>query len=69
MADESEKLMFQVLPRMDSNISELRDGVWELKGRMTHVEEGFAGVNRRIDGLEAPLDRIERRFELTDAAR
>jgi hypothetical protein len=34
---------------------------------MTSVEEGLAGVNRRLDRLEVRVDRIEKRLELSDA--
>jgi len=47
-------------------IEPMRDDVRDLKVRVTAVEEGLAGVNRRIDRLEARLDRIDRRLELVD---
>jgi hypothetical protein len=34
---------------------------------MTSVEEGLAGVNRRLDRLEVRVERIEKRLELSDA--
>jgi hypothetical protein len=45
------------------------DDVRDLKVRMTAVEEGLAGVNRRLDRHETRLDRIERRMDLTDDAK
>jgi len=50
-------------------IEPMRDDVRDLKVRVTAVEEGLAGVNRRIDRLEARQDRIERRLELVDDLR
>jgi hypothetical protein len=34
--------------------------------RLTAVEEGMAGINRRVDRVETRLDRIEKRRELVD---
>ncbi len=47
-------------------IEPMRDDVRDLKVRVTAVEEALAGVNRRIDRLEAWQDRTERRLELVD---
>jgi hypothetical protein len=33
---------------------------------MTGVEQNLAGVQRRIDRLEWPLERVERRLDLVD---
>jgi predicted nucleic acid-binding Zn-ribbon protein len=55
------------MPRFDRKLNDLTDDVRELKVRMTGVEEGLAGVNRRIDRAEDRLSRIERRLELSDA--
>ena len=38
----------------------------DLKLRVTNVEEGLAGVHRRLDRTDARLDRIERRLDLAD---
>jgi len=35
---------------------------------MTAVKENIANLNRHADRLKAPIDRIERRLELTDTA-
>jgi hypothetical protein len=69
MADEPDNLMLVMLRRIDSTVAETREDIRELKVRMTHVEEGLAGVNRRIDRVELRLDRIERRLDLADAPR
>ncbi len=68
MADEPDNLVLQMLRRIDAKLDRLTDDVQDLKMRMTHVEEGLAGVNRRLDRLEMRVDRIERRLELTDAS-
>jgi predicted nuclease with TOPRIM domain len=66
MADEPDNLTLLLLRRIDTNVAEMRDDIQDLKIRMTHVEEGLAGVNRRLDRLDVRVDRLERRLELAD---
>ncbi|MBV9741117.1 MAG: hypothetical protein JOZ30_15885 [Hyphomicrobiales bacterium] len=66
MADEPERLLLRQLPRMDEKLDRLIDDVHDVKVRLTAVEEGLAGVNRRVDRVETRLDRIEKRLELVD---
>jgi predicted nucleic acid-binding Zn-ribbon protein len=51
---------------MDQKLDRLIDDVSALKVRVTSVEEGLAGVNRRLDRFEARMDRVERRLDLAD---
>ena len=67
MADEPESLLLRPLRRMDEKLDRLIDDVHDVKLRLTVVEEGLAGVNRRVDRGETRLDRIEKRLELVDA--
>ena len=67
MAGEPDNLMLVMLRRIDETTQRTRDDILDLKVRVTAVEEGLAGVNRRLDRLEARVDRIERRLELSDA--
>ena len=67
MADEPENVMLVLLRRMDAKLDRVIEDVQDLKVRMTHVEEGLAGVNRRLDRLEQRADRIERRLDLVEA--
>ncbi len=69
MADEPDNLVLHMLRRMDVKLDRLIDDVYDLKVRMTHVEEGLAGIHRRMDRLEVRVDRIERRLELADEPR
>jgi predicted nucleic acid-binding Zn-ribbon protein len=55
-----------LLRRMGAKLDRLQDDVADLKVRMTSVEEGLAGVNRRLDRLDARVDRIERRLDLAE---
>jgi archaellum component FlaC len=67
MAEQIDSILLEYMRRFDRKLNDLTDDVRELKVRMTGVEEGLAGVNRRIDRLEDRLTRIERRLELSDA--
>ena len=66
MADEPESLLLLHLRRMDEKLDRLIDDVHDVKLRLTAVEEGLAGVNRRVDRVETRLDRIEKRLDLVD---
>jgi archaellum component FlaC len=68
MAGEPENVVLILLRRIDERTERMSDDLQDLKIRMTSVEEGLAGVNRRLDRLDGRVDRIERRLELTDAA-
>ena len=56
-----------LLSRMEERIDRLIDDVQDLKVRVTHVEEGLAGINRRLDRMDQRVERIERRLDLVDA--
>jgi archaellum component FlaC len=43
------------------------DDMRDIKVRMTNAEEALAGVNRRLDRLDARLERIEKRLDLVQA--
>lgn len=54
------------LTRIETRLDRLVDDGQDVKVRMTHVEEGLAGVNRRIDRIDARMERIERRLDLVE---
>ena len=64
---EPDNLVLQLLRRMDAKLDRVIDDVHDLKVRVSAVEEGLAGVHRRLDRLDVRVDRIERRFDLVDA--
>ena len=64
MAEEPENFVLQYLRRIDTKLDRLIEDVQDLKVRMTAVQEGFAGVNRRLDRLDARVERPERRTDL-----
>ena len=66
MVDQPDNLVLAMLRKMDSKMDRIVDDLGDLKVRMTHVEEGLAGVNRRLDRLEVRVDRIDKRLDLVD---
>ena len=66
MATEPENVVLTLLCRIDERTERMADDLQDLKVRVTSVEEGLAGVNRRLDRLESRMERVERRLELTD---
>lgn len=55
------------LSQMEERIDRLINDVQDLKVRTTHVGEGLAGINRRLDRMDQRVERIERRLDLVDA--
>ena len=66
MAEEPDNLTLVYLRRLDPKMDRVLEDVQDLKVRMTHVEEGLAGVNRRLDRMDTRPDKVERRLELVD---
>ena len=66
MADEPDNIVLVMLRRIDQRTERMADDLQDIKVRMTSVEEGLAGVNRRIDRLEQRVERIERRLDPVD---
>ena len=66
MAGQPDNLVLEMLRRVDGKLDRVIDDLGDLKIRTTHVEEGLAGVNRRLDRIETRVDRIEKRLDLTD---
>ena len=67
MANEPDNIVLVMLRKIDQRTERMADDLQDLKMRVTAVEEGLAGVNRRLDRLEVRVERIEKRLELTDA--
>lgn len=67
MTDQPDNIVLAILRKIDQRTERMADDLQDLKTRVTAVEEGLAGVNRRLDRLEIRVDRIERRLELSDA--
>ncbi len=67
MAEEPDSLVLRLLRKIDERTDRMEQDLRDVKIRLTAVEEGIAGINRRIDRLELRVDRIEHRLELADA--
>jgi hypothetical protein len=65
---EPDNLVLVDLRRIDEKVDRVIDDVRDLKVRVTNVEEGQAGIHRRLDRVEMRLDRIERRLDLVEAS-
>jgi archaellum component FlaC len=65
MADEPDNIVLHYR-RFDAKLDRVVDEMLDVKVRLTAVEEGLAGVNRRLDRLEVRVERIERRLDLVD---
>lgn len=66
MANEPDNILLQYMRRFDEKLDRVVDEMLDIKVRLTAVEEGLAGVNRRLDRLELRIERIERRLDLVD---
>ena len=66
MADDTHDTVLALLGRLDRRTERMAEDVYELQVRMTAVEDGLVGVDRRIDRLEQRVERIERRLESLD---
>ncbi|MGY3453072.1 archaellum component FlaC [Bradyrhizobium sp. USDA 4353] len=67
MATEPDNIVLAILRKIDQRTERMAEDLQDLKIRVTAIEEGLAGVNRRLDRLELRVDRVERRLELSDA--
>jgi len=64
---EPENIVLNLLRKIDTKLDRVADDVRDLKMRVTAIEEGMAGIHRRLDRVDERLDRIERRLELVGA--
>ena len=68
MAEQPDNIMLAVLRKIDEKTERIAEDLHDRKVRMTSVEEGLAGVSRRLDRLETRVERIEKRLELSDVS-
>jgi archaellum component FlaC len=68
MAGEPDNVVLVLLRKIDERTERIAEDLQDLKVWVTSVEEGLAGVNRRLDRIEGRVERIERRLELTDVS-
>jgi archaellum component FlaC len=66
MAREPDNLVLELLRRIDERLGRMEDDLHDLKVRVTALEEGQAGINRRLDRLDERVERIEKRLNLIE---
>ena len=67
MGDQADHFVTATLHKIDERLDLMALDVHDLKVRLTSVEQGFGGVNRRLERLDDCMARIEKRLELSDA--
>ena len=68
MSDEPDNIVLIYLRRLDTKMDRLAEEMHDVKIRLTTVEEGLAGCNRRLDRVDRRrLERIERRDNIAEA--
>jgi archaellum component FlaC len=67
MADQPDNIVLALLRKIDQRTERMAEDLQDLKTRVTSVEEGLAGVNRRLDRLEFRVERIDKRLELSES--
>ncbi len=65
--DEPESHTLRWMRRIDSKLDLLADIARETRNRVGLLEQQYASLSTRIDGIENRLERIERRLDLVDA--
>ena len=65
--DEPESHTLRWMRRIDSKLDLLADIARETRTRVGLLEQQYASLSTRIDGIENRLERIERRLDLVDA--
>jgi hypothetical protein len=80
MSDQPDNLVLNLLRAIRNDVAEIRADLLEVKQRLTTLEiqvgnlvateqSHYAQLMLRMDRHDGRLDRIERRLELTEAAR
>jgi chromosome segregation ATPase len=64
---EAESLVLEHLRHIREAVDGLRDDMREVKGRLGILESQYANLSNRMDRLDARIERIERRLQLTEA--
>ena len=64
MMPEPDNVVLDYLRRIDEKVDRVIDDVRDIKFHVTNLEEGQAGIQRRLYRVEARLERIVRRPDL-----
>ena len=65
--DEPDSHTLRWMRRIDSKLDLLADIARETRTRVGLLEQQYASLSSRIDGIENRLERIEKRLDLVDA--
>ena len=65
--DEPESHTLRWMRRIDAKLDLLADIARETRTRVGLLEQQYASLSSRMDGIENRLDRIEKRLDLVDA--
>ncbi len=73
MTEETENVVLEILKRIQTDMSDMRDDISELKMRATALDEHMGGLiiqvsgnNNRLDRMDERLKRVDRHLELSD---
>jgi hypothetical protein len=64
---EPPNLVLELLRHIRASTDRIETDLHDLKMRLTNVEEGLAGVNRRLDRTDQRLFVIEKRLGVVEA--
>ena len=64
---EKESIVLDHLRHIRGAVDGLRDDMREVKGGLGILESQYPNISNRMDRLDARIERIERRLELTEA--
>ena len=74
MSEVTNELIYSVLQKMQTDMSDIKFDVHDLKLRMSAVEDhlgtvivSIGGLNHRMDRFDKRFTRVERRLDLSDA--
>lgn len=62
----AEPYLIGLMRRVEHKLDRLIDELHEIKVRVTAIDEALAGVNRRLDRIEARFETLERRMDLVE---
>jgi archaellum component FlaC len=66
MAD-LDNIVLEHLRHIRGTTFDVRDDIREIKQRVGNLENQYATMSNRLDRMDVPIERIERRLDLTDA--
>jgi chromosome segregation ATPase len=66
MSERTGDSPLELAMQIQTDTSQLKAVVRDIKARMTATEESLAGVNRRLDRVDDRLERLERRVGLVE---